>query len=274
MGESKYYNSCRLSDNMKLPVVVRFSGWEICDPDHIYGPVKRDHYIMHYVTRGKGVFKTGKNTYEISSGDGFLIYPYEITYYKADHDHPWEYYWIAWGGEFSQQLISNIKFTQDNSVVHNDNINEMIDIFQEIFKLYENEYNHYDLLGGFYSLMSNFIVTANDNNQIINKAITFIHNHYRNIKSIEEIADHIFISRSCLYRVFMEALEKSPKQFLTDFRIQKAQELLESSTLSIDKISGNCGFKSTSHFSNIFKEKIGLSPTQYRSLYKSDLGLK
>mgnify|MGYP000836553345 FL=1 len=40
------------------------AGWEICEPGHSYGPAVRDHYLIHIVYRGKGVFQTIKETFQ------------------------------------------------------------------------------------------------------------------------------------------------------------------------------------------------------------------
>ena len=59
-------------------------GYEKCDPSHDYGPATRDHWLLHFVASGKGVFQTPRGKYRLSEGDVFIIHPYEITYYKAD----------------------------------------------------------------------------------------------------------------------------------------------------------------------------------------------
>lgn len=69
---------------------------------------------------------------------------------------------------------------------------------------------------------------------------------------------------------FRRELEKhyrtTPGKWLTKRRLEKARLLIQTSEKRIGDITFECGFKNTSHFSRIFKEKFNLSPNQYRML--------
>jgi AraC family transcriptional regulator of arabinose operon len=163
-------------------------------------------------------------------------------------------------------------FIKDQSVIQCKNTNEIIKCFKNIFNTYENNYNVYGLLGGFYSLLSSFAGNIVRKNQILTKAVSYIHNNYSTIKSVFEIADYVFLSRSQLYRIFMNQLSRSPQEYLIDYRISRAQDLLEAGVLSVEDISKRCGFNNATHFSNTFKKKTGLSPLKYQSVREGGLG--
>ncbi|MEG2356974.1 MAG: AraC family ligand binding domain-containing protein, partial [Clostridia bacterium] len=81
-------------ESISLPVnnsglYVIESGWENCKSGHSYGPAIRDHYLIHYVASGKGQFTAHGATYEIGAGQGFIIYPDQVTFYQADQQEPW-----------------------------------------------------------------------------------------------------------------------------------------------------------------------------------------
>ena len=64
-------------------------GWERCTPAHQFGPAARTHYLFHYVISGTGLLmaqdKKGETrNYSIKSGQGFLLYPGQISTYIAD----------------------------------------------------------------------------------------------------------------------------------------------------------------------------------------------
>ena len=78
-------------------------GWEHCAPAHSFGPSSRNHYLFHYVISGSGTLMANDSkgitqTYEIKSGQGFLIFPKQITTYIADTEDPWEYTWLEFDG--------------------------------------------------------------------------------------------------------------------------------------------------------------------------------
>ena len=64
-------------------------GWEQCQPSHSYGPAARNHYLFHYVISGTGTLMADDTsgitqTYSVKSGQGFMIFPGQITTYVAD----------------------------------------------------------------------------------------------------------------------------------------------------------------------------------------------
>ena len=70
-------------------------GWEQCDPSHSFGPAARNHYLFHLCLSGTGTLFAENSqgisvTYQIKSGQGFMLFPHQISTYIADHEIPWE----------------------------------------------------------------------------------------------------------------------------------------------------------------------------------------
>ena len=59
-------------------------GHEDCEPNHLYGPAIRDHYLLHFVQGGKGTFYCENKSYTLTEGQGFLIIPGIITDYSRN----------------------------------------------------------------------------------------------------------------------------------------------------------------------------------------------
>ena len=66
-------------------LVVYQCGMEKCKPSYSYGPAVRDHYLIHFIIKGSGIFYVNGKSYEIKANQGFLICPDVVTYYKADN---------------------------------------------------------------------------------------------------------------------------------------------------------------------------------------------
>lgn len=71
-------------------------GREQCDPSHSFGPAARNHYLFHYCLSGTGTLYADNSkgetiTYQVRSGQGFMLFPGQITTYIADRNLPWEY---------------------------------------------------------------------------------------------------------------------------------------------------------------------------------------
>lgn len=98
-------------------------GWERCAPSHSFGPAARTHYLFHYVISGTGTLNAddssgNTHTYQIKSGQGFMIFPHQVTTYIADHALPWEYVWLEFDGLRVKEALSIIGLSPDSPVYH------------------------------------------------------------------------------------------------------------------------------------------------------------
>lgn len=92
-------------------------GHEQCEPGHSFGPATRNHYLFHYVLSGTGTLMADNakgitQTYNIKSGQGFLIFPGQINTYIADDKLPWEYIWIEFDGLRVKEALTTTELTK------------------------------------------------------------------------------------------------------------------------------------------------------------------
>ncbi|MDE6789416.1 MAG: substrate-binding domain-containing protein [Ruminococcus sp.] len=85
--------------------------------------------------------------------------------------------------------------------------------------------------------------------------------------SIDEITKKIGISRSHLKRLYKEMFQISIIDDLIEARIEKAKQFLAHTHMRVTEIAMECGYKSETHFMRQFKDKIGITPTQYRKQF-------
>ncbi|XPF93139.1 AraC family transcriptional regulator [Colwellia sp. RE-S-Sl-9] len=109
---------------------------------------------------------------------------------------------------------------------------------------------------------NNGIRPTKRNKELIDKAINYIENHYHEDIELSEIALHSNVSDSYLIRTFKKVMGETPHQYITNYRIQLAQDLLKEH--SVNETSIAVGFKNYSYFSTLFKKVTGLSPLQYQ----------
>ncbi len=104
--------------------------------------------------------------------------------------------------------------------------------------------------------------------KIISDAIEIIKLSYHEPIKLSEIADQLFVNSSYLSRLFSEETGVSFSEFLLEYRIKIAQELLIRKDWSIQHISDACGFSSQHYFSTSFKKITNVTPGQYREMNK------
>ncbi len=99
---------------------------------------------------------------------------------------------------------------------------------------------------------------------VIERAIAFMDDNYCKNITLEEIADHVYLSRIYFHKLFLAATGRTPYRYLLERRIAYAQKLLMTTDLSIGDITAECGFSSQSYFNQVFKRELGCTPKGYK----------
>lgn len=97
--------------------------------------------------------------------------------------------------------------------------------------------------------------------------LSYIEDHYGSDITNQDLMQLCNCSESVLLRSFKQIVGISPQQYLINFRIQKATDLLLSTELKSCDIATACGFHDFSYFTKIFKRTIGMTPIEYRNAY-------
>lgn len=99
----------------------------------------------------------------------------------------------------------------------------------------------------------------------ISKAVTYIEQNYTKSFSNKFLAELCSISQDCFIRTFKTYYDTTPRKYILDLRINKAKEMLLSQSKTVSEISYSLGFESPTYFTNMFKKKVGVSPSQYKN---------
>lgn len=259
-----------LSDNVSLAVFN--CGLQSCAPNHSWGPGVRDHFLIHLVLSGKGKFTCMGKTYELKAGDMFLIKPSQVVHYIADEHDPWEYYWVGFNGTYAQRAVSNLPF-KDSSLVYSPKDFEACKEY--LYQIYAHSGNRISnsaaMVGYLYLFLSALMkenrllspAPAATQSSYVIDAIKYIQFNYSTDISVDDIAAAVGISRSHLYRVFISNLGQSPIDYLTEYRINEACNLIKNTNLSISQIAVSVGFFDQFYFSRVFKKIKKVPPSRY-----------
>ena len=102
-------------------------------------------------------------------------------------------------------------------------------------------------------------------NLFVQKAADYIKLNYSEKISIREIADQLYLSPNYLSELFKKHTGKTISEYLTDYRLEKACQLLDHAEYRVGDVSGMVGIHDGRYFSNMFKKKYGMTPTEYRN---------
>lgn len=264
-----YKHSYKFPKRSIAALAVYNTGRQKCSGGYSWGPGVRDHYLLHYVISGKGIYQTGESVYDLCQGDLFLAYPDQNIFYRSDENDPWEYCWVGFHGTDAPLLLEQTDFSPEIPVVSfkgNDLYEQMMQIYNAQGSLpHQSAY----MTGALYQLISILIRMSEGRSRqslsasYVARACDYIANHYGLPIGIEDIAAHVGLSRSRLYRAFQQELHTSPVKYLTHFRIRQACALLERRDLSVKAVAHSVGFDNQLYFSRRFREVMKLSPTEY-----------
>ncbi len=254
-------------------------GWEQCDPSHSFGPAARNHYLFHLCLSGTGTLIADNTqgesiTYQIKSGQGFMMFPHQICTYIADREIPWEYVWLEFDGLRVKETIELAGINQNQPIykTHNKDIAETMKS-EMLYIVNHRDASPFHLIGHLYLFIDSFLRSSTSaqtgmGNSLrdfyIKEAFSFIEQNFQNDISVEDIAACCGLNRSYFGKIFHENMGKTPQEFLISYRMTKATELLKLTALSISDIGNAVGYPNQLHFSRAFKNVYGISPRQWR----------
>ncbi len=94
--------------------------------------------------------------------------------------------------------------------------------------------------------------------------IEYINNHWKDKFDIDKLADTVHISRYHYSRMFKQTTGLTPFQYYQDIKVKKLKEKLINSNMTIADIFLECGLDYNGNFAKTFKNKVGMSPSEYR----------
>jgi AraC-like DNA-binding protein len=101
-------------------------------------------------------------------------------------------------------------------------------------------------------------------NRCIRRAIDYLMDNYKNNFSLADLSLEMNYSPYHFLRIFKAKTGETPFEYLLNIRVEKSRYLLQKTDYSISQISDLCGFSSCSYFTQAFRRKIGVTPSQYR----------
>ncbi|MCL1964306.1 MAG: AraC family transcriptional regulator [Firmicutes bacterium] len=271
MQAERYNHSYQAREWTLTSLTVYNTGLQQCEPGHSWGPGVRDHYLLHYVTAGRGVYTAEGETYRPMAGDMFLARPGETITYAADEEDPWSYCWVGFHGLDADALLKQTDFSLRRRMLafgHDTPAKLLTDIYRsaggqpcEVVRM----------TGKLYVFLAWLMESAKAeprekhqaSREHVRLACEYIANNFSRPISVEDVARFVGVCRSRLYRAFAENMNTSPTQYLARFRMQQACLLLTQTDLSVKAVAFSVGFEDPLYFSRRFREVVGCVPSRY-----------
>ncbi len=225
-----------------------------------------DCMLIAYTIAGAGKLEVRGKSYTILPGDLFVIDCDEYQYYGTEGEN-WEFYWMHFHGGESRRIVHSI--LKGGGPVYQ--AGDQINLFDQVFILSENPCMKSDILvsSKIYGLLTKLLLLAGDYREMpeeIERAVTFIENHSADEIGLDDIARVAHLSKYHLCRRFKNRIGMSPYEYLLNIRLNRAKELLVTTSIPVLQIAEQCGFCNQSGFMRLFRRVQGCTPLQYRKM--------
>lgn len=111
-----------------------------------------------------------------------------------------------------------------------------------------------------------YVSEVEQSDSIVQRAKKYVHDHYKEDISRTEIAESVFLTPEYMAKMFKKETGISLKQYISDYRISVAKELLSRPGARISDVACEVGFDNFSYFSTVFKKTTGYTPNEYQAM--------
>ena len=108
---------------------------------------------------------------------------------------------------------------------------------------------------------------AETHSKAVNECLDYIHCHLHEKITVPILAEHVHLNPTYLSELFKRETGTAISQYITDKRMEAAENMLKYSEYSFDEIAQILAYRSQSHFSKVFKKHSGMTPGEYRTKY-------
>lgn len=237
---------------------------------------EHDFLEILFVRSGEGTVFIGEKTLPIRTGD-LLVFNPHLPHYEAGKEL--SFYFFGVSNIRLENMRENYLLTEDACpVIHTENDAELFELlFSHLIYEAESKLYFYDEISSnivkiLLAHIRRMLAYGNESyfktNESYKQAKEFIDKNFAEIKSIDDVCRHMYISRFYLTHLFKEYSGVSPLKYILIKRMEQAKELLTDTDLPIGEISLLSGYAEINSFIKTFKNIESVTPAAYRSAHK------
>ena len=238
-------------------------------PCNTYSMHTHNTYELIYFLEGDATHVIEDRKYKLKKGDLILIRPFQYHFIQIDASSKYERYDILFDVE--RHGVESVRLIPDETELINLVGNGIIeDIFRKCDFYYQNSDSETferilsHLLSEIFYNISLFSKPISENattlSPLISKALKYTNDNLCTIGGIEEIASHLFVSESYLFRLFRKELHQTPKKYILEKRLLMAQKMIAAGEKA-SLVCEQCGFGDYTTFYRNYTSFFGRSPS-------------
>jgi len=244
---------------------IQMCGITYPDRNYEISREKSDVACIEYIEKGMGVVEIDGQTFYPEEGDSYFLQVGTKHHYFSDRENPWQKIFINISGGLLDSLVEGYGLKKIYFFKGLDLRKEM----RHIAKLAkENTEDCTEqiicILNQAFFKMRAHIKCTDPTLDAAEKMKDYLRNHAASKFKIEELCKYISRSESQTIKIFKEAYGITPYAYFLDKKVSLAKDMLLNTNLSVKQIADRLSFADEYYFSNVFKQKAGVSPSKYR----------
>lgn len=290
MNRNTYINSVNLKDGTDFPYLVLDVRNDESYPRNPGFQVMHWHEDLQfiYILEGEIAVSTLSDCIPLRQGEGVFINKNVVHLVRkvgSCHYNSFifpDYFLKFYPGGPAERMVDKIVGQPTLPILAIRNTKENDSVLQALQKLHllkaqRDEKDSYEILLTLCSLWLAFSRTVTvpevspQHRTLAERTAVFLQYialHYAEDVSLDALAASANVSKSECLRCFKAVLHTTPYRYLTEYRLSKAAERLRQTDKPITAIAAEVGFSHLSHFGKCFREKTGLSPSEYRNRHQ------
>lgn len=257
---------------LTLPFYGIESGHFYAEKEYFVARDFHDSFLLIFCIKGSGIITCEGNENELLPGQAILIDCHRPHSYFSAHMASWEFIWIHFNGVMAQTYYNLVNPEGSRIIEPQDK-----DSFMGLFMQLSENLSDRDIIGSMLhsSQIESLLLSAASSRfsfdaistpieETIKKAVDYLKENYASSVSLDDLCENLHISKYHFVRSFRRIMGIPPYSYLINHRITQAKRLLVTSSLSVEEIAEQTGFKDCAGFISSFKSHVGETPLHYR----------
>lgn len=237
---------------------------------HMHREHHRDNLLI-YCTDGKAFLNVAGEPYTVSAGDLLLLPAGASHRYTAAPDNPWTIHWVHYTGPLAAEFGDYMGFDDNTRVLHLGRQPRLLVDFNGLLSVRQTGFRTKGLIHAsnrLRQLLSAVPMNVDETSQARQAELDTLHNymreHLEERLTLQQLAELSGLSPAHFATRYREQTGTSPIQHFLHLKVERACELLDTTSHTFADISRQLGYDDAYYFSRLFKKVMGKSPSDYR----------
>lgn len=230
-------------------------------------------FLCFVVLAGRGKLKYEGVVYELETGDCVFI-DCRKEYSHSTSDNLWSLQWCHFYAPSLPAVYKKYKERGGCPVFHPEDVTPFTDMLTDLYDLasssdYIRDMRINEKLGTLLTLLMEQSwhpesVTVSRKRMELASVKEYLDEHYTEKIALDNLAEHFFINKFYLSKIFKETYGTTVNNYLISKRITRAKQLLRFTDMTVDEVGAAVGMGDANYFSRMFRKVEGISPREYR----------